>query len=64
MDHRKAFSNFINDLNNSNVSYIILRGFARLPVSPDSDIDLAVNPSDWVKFNEIAKKHFRVGILF
>ncbi len=57
MDHRKTFSNFINDLNNSNVSYIILRGFARLPVSPDSDIDLAVNPSDWVKFNEIAKKH-------
>ena len=60
MAHRTIFSKFINDLNDNEISYVILRGFARLPVSPDSDIDLAVNPTDWEKFNKIAKKHLSV----
>lgn len=57
MAHRKIFANFINDLNTNNICYLILRGFGKLPISPDSDIDLAVSPSDWEKFNQIAAKH-------
>jgi len=57
MSHRQIFSNFLNDLNKNQVRYVILRGFARLPKSPDSDIDLACYHEDWNKFNEIAPKH-------
>tara|TARA_R100000234_G_scaffold116321_1_gene93238 strand:- start:590 stop:1282 length:693 start_codon:yes stop_codon:yes gene_type:complete len=55
--HKQIFSNFIKELNNSSVNYVILRGFGRLPHSPDSDIDLACHIDDWDKFNQIAMKH-------
>ena len=57
MGHRELFAEFIKELNTEDVNYLILRGFARLPQSPDSDIDLVCHPDDWVKFNAIASKH-------
>ena len=55
--HKQIFSNFIKELNSNNINYVILRGFLKLPHSPDSDIDLACHLDDWDKFNLIAAKH-------
>ena len=57
MGHKELFAAFIGELNAKEVNYIILRGFARLPDSPDSDIDLVCHPDDWETFNSVATKH-------
>jgi hypothetical protein len=57
MSHKKIFANFIKELNDNQVNYLIIRGFSKLPDKPDSDIDLVCHRSDWDIFNKIASKH-------
>ena len=52
--HKEIFARFIKELNNSDINYLILRGFGRLPDYPDSDIDLVCHAADWEQFNKIA----------
>jgi len=55
--HRDTFFRFIKDMNESEVSYVLIRGFWQLPDKPDTDIDFLVYHKDWDKYVEVALRH-------
>ncbi len=55
--HRDTFFKFIDDMNTSEVRYVLLRGFAKLPDKPDTDIDFLVHHEDWDRYAEVALRH-------
>ena len=55
--HSEQFFNFLEDLDNSNIRYVIIRGFNRLPKTPDTDIDLVYHIDDHDKYISTAKKN-------
>ena len=55
--HSEKFWNFINELHDNEINYMIIRGFTRFPESGDTDIDMVVTVKDWDKFNDVANNH-------
>lgn len=45
--HQKSLNNILNNFNNSNIQYIIIRGFLKLPTTADTDLDIIINNSDF-----------------
>tara|TARA_Y100000310_G_C20405805_1_gene679609 strand:- start:226 stop:426 length:201 start_codon:yes stop_codon:yes gene_type:complete len=59
--HKDKFFNFISELNENNVVYYFMRGFAKLPEKPDTDIDLVCHLSSWDTFNKIASNLSKIN---
>jgi len=56
-NHKKQFWKVINEINDNDINYVIIRGFCRLPDSGDNDIDMVPHYSNFEKNIEIIKKH-------
>jgi len=56
--HSKLFFDFLEEIHSKNIPYVIFRGFAKLPVMPDKDIDMLGSFEDYTQIVEICKKYF------
>ena len=55
--HSEAFFDFLNTLDKEGIRYVIIRGFGKFPISPDTDVDLVYHLDDHEKYTILAKKH-------
>ena len=56
--HFHKFDCFINELNSNNVKYVIIRGHWKLPVTPDTDLDIVFHPQSYEKLLTIIEKYW------
>jgi hypothetical protein len=52
-EHYFEFEQIMNDLEVNNIRYVIIRGFKKLPLTPDTDLDIVCHPDDLNKLKEI-----------
>ena len=57
--HKDQFIDLLNEINEQNIDYVIIRGFLRLPESPDNDIDLIAKDEDFDRCISIIKKRMK-----
>ena len=43
-DHFFDFEKTMMELNDNNIRYTIIRGYKKLPITPDSDLDIVCHP--------------------
>tara|TARA_Y100000310_G_scaffold36023_1_gene33952 strand:+ start:665 stop:1351 length:687 start_codon:yes stop_codon:yes gene_type:complete len=55
--HQNIFKEFLQDLNDNEIIYYLLRGFEKLPHEPDTDIDLVCNLNQYDDYIKIADKN-------
>tara|TARA_Y100001938_G_C8043784_1_gene407649 strand:+ start:58 stop:750 length:693 start_codon:yes stop_codon:yes gene_type:complete len=55
--HSKQFFDFLDALDAADVRYVIIRGFGRLPKTPDTDIDLLYHIDDHDKYISLAREN-------
>jgi len=53
--HRIIFDYFIKFINNKNINYVIIRGFQKLPLLPDTDLDIMVEKKNFQKLCSLLK---------
>ena len=53
--HKDCYNYILDTLNKNNIKFVIIRGFGYLPVKPDTDLDIIINPNSYEKFKEIYK---------
>lgn len=56
-DHFFDFEKTMMQLNDNNIRYTIIRGYKKLPITPDSDLDIVCHPDDLVKLKSIFDKN-------
>ena len=56
--HFNKFYDFIEELNKNGLKYVIIRGYWKLPITPDTDLDIVSHPDTYDKFIEIVKKYW------
>lgn len=49
MTHLKQLKCFFDFLNNEKIRYVVIRGFLKLPVTADTDLDIIIHPDDFKK---------------
>ena len=49
MTHLNQLISFFNFLNDENIRYVVIRGFLKLPITADTDLDIIVHPDDFEK---------------
>ena len=59
MTHQSQFQAFVEDLNDSHVRYVFMRGWDTLPEKPNTDIDLVCHYEDFERYTSIAQKHLK-----
>ena len=47
MTHLNQLISFFNFLNDENIRYVVIRGFLKLPITADTDLDIIVHPDDF-----------------
>jgi hypothetical protein len=52
-EHYFDFEKTMIDLEKNNVRYVIIRGFKKLPITPDTDLDIVCHPEDLNKLKDI-----------
>jgi len=57
-DHSKLFFRFLDEMHTKNIPYVIFRGFSKLPVMPDKDIDMLGCNDHYVEIVDMCKKYF------
>ena len=57
-EHSKKFFSFINELHKKDIDYVIFRGFGKLPIMPDKDIDMLGSFEKYNDILKIASKYF------
>lgn len=60
-NHREKFDLFIKFLNYEKINYVIIRGYKKLPITPDTDIDIVYDEKDEERFLEIVKLFWDVN---
>ena len=45
--HYSQFQDLIRQFEENNIRYIIIRGFIKLPITPDTDLDIVIHPDDF-----------------
>lgn len=55
-----TLQSFFKELEDTNVRYIVMRGFKDLPERIRTDLDIACHPDDQTTFYTIAKKHLSI----
>ena len=59
-DHFYDFEQTMVDLEKQKIRYVVIRGFKKLPQTPDTDIDLVCHPDDYDKLHNIFLKRLSV----
>lgn len=55
-EHYFDFEKTMIDLEENNIRYVIIRGFKKLPITPDTDLDIVCHPEDLDKAKDIMLK--------
>lgn len=50
--HLENFNKFIQELNQTNIRYVVVRGFKQMPYTADTDLDIVIHYDDYDKFLE------------
>jgi hypothetical protein len=49
MTHLNQLKSFFNFLSNEKIRYVVIRGFLKLPITADTDLDIIIHPDDFQK---------------
>tara|TARA_Y100000296_G_scaffold60356_1_gene69914 strand:- start:145 stop:813 length:669 start_codon:yes stop_codon:yes gene_type:complete len=60
-EHSQKLFNFLNELHEKDIQYVIFRGFEKLPHGPDKDIDMIGSYERYDEVLEIASKHLLIN---
>ena len=63
VSHLDNFHRVIYSLHNSNIRFVVIRGFKTMPKTADTDLDIVIHPDDYQKFLEEMQKHLSNGTL-
>ncbi len=55
--HLDNFNKILFEMNNRNIRFVILRGFAKLPKTADTDLDIVIHPDDYIHFQCLMNEH-------
>lgn len=59
-EHYFDFEKTMIELEKNNVRYVIIRGFNKLPITPDTDLDIVCHPEDLDKVKDIMLKELHL----
>ena len=59
--HFNKFYDFIEELNFNKIKYVIIRGYWKLPETPDTDLDIVSHPDNYDEFIKIVKKYWEIN---
>ena len=59
-EHYYNFEQTMNELDINNIRYVIIRGFKKLPLTPDTDLDIICHPEDLNKLTDIMLKRLEI----
>lgn len=60
--HWNSLYKFLFELQNSQIRWVTIRGFRKMPWKPDTDLDIVVHPHDYDKFTNLMDKFVGDGL--
>ena len=60
-EHRKRFEFFIDFLIDNKIKYVIMRGYDKLPLFPNTDLDIVIEPSRYQEVVSLILDYFLEG---